>query len=199
MTPEDAYRKVWAEARAAIDHLPELKTFLPSLPQTPRFNPQTEINPAAPGVDFNPCLTQTSEAFHPLIETLIEVKQSLNWLQTYTEADGVDAHFLGRYGYIHLSGPDAPLEASDHRLFLIYLGAASYYPDHRHLPEEVYGIIAGEGVFTAEGRPARRVRAGDCVRHHSNQIHATDMQPGPLVALVGWRADDLTVDPKIVA
>ena len=198
MTPEDAYRALWREVLTVMPKLPQLQAFLPPLPKDPLFNGATP-SAAAPGLDFEACLPITIPDFRPLIETLIKVKQSLEWRQSYTEDDGVDAAFLHGYGHISLTGPDAPFQADDHRLFLIHFGPRSFYPEHQHLPAEVYGCVAGQAEFSAEGRADILAGPGDCVHHVSDQIHATRMMAQPYVALIGWRAEDLTVAPKIVA
>lgn len=196
MTPEQAYGTVWRAVYRTVPLIPALADFLPALPETPAVNSATSTS-AAPGVDLAGCRTHCLPHFFPLIDALAEARDHLDWNQTYTEADGVTSEFLQNYGYIYLTGPCAPLEAPDHRLFIAYWGVGLIYPDHNHLPAEVYAVLAGRALFRAEGRPERHAVPGDTILHEPWQMHATDMIPEPLLALIGWRADDLTVDPKI--
>lgn len=196
MTPADAYGAVWAEVHRLVPRIPALAALLPSLAMKPHFNGVT-LTPAAPGVDLAGCRELCLPEYLPLVEALVDARDQLDWKQTYSEADGVSAEFLRNYGYICLTGPGAPLEAADHRLFIAYWGPGLTYPDHNHLAEEVYAVLAGAALFRAEGRADVTVGPGDIIHHAPWQMHATDMIPGPLLALVGWRADDLAVNPKI--
>ena len=197
MNQADAYSTVWQAVRDTVPQIPDLAAFLPELPETPAFNGAEDRAPA-PGIDLVACRESCLPEYVPLIDALIAARDHLDWHQTYTEADGISREFLDSYGYVCLTGPGAPLEAPDHRLFIAYWGPGLLYPDHNHLPAELYVVLAGAAVFHAEGRAPRRVTAGDTILHDPWQMHATDMIPGPLLALIGWRSDeDLTVNPRL--
>ena len=80
---------------------------------------------------------------------------------------------------------------------IAFWGAGLKYPEHTHDPEELYAVIAGDVEFRATGRPPVQVGPGGFVHHAPRQAHATDMIPGPMLAVVGWKGENLMRFAKI--
>jgi mannose-6-phosphate isomerase-like protein (cupin superfamily) len=195
---ETAYRRLWDEAQHLIrDHLPELRTFLPPQPERPEFTPILTKD-IAPLADLAALPALTTAPYRKLVDTLIELRRHLAWTQTYSKEDGLQDGFLDRYGYICLSGPDAPLRVDDSRLFIGYWGAGLEYPMHAHAPSEIYATLAGSARFSTPGAPDRTVEPGDCVVHEPWQPHAMVFRPGPYLCLAGWLGPDLSVTPRFL-
>ena len=139
----------------------------------------------------------TSE-FSDLIEAVIDGAGHFHWRTSYSAADeGIDEDFVTRYGYFNLVSPDGPYLNSDYRVTIAFWGAGLKYPEHTHDPEELYAVIAGDVEFRATGRPPVQVGPGGFVHHAPRQAHATDMIPGPMLAVVGWKGENLMRFAKI--
>ncbi len=137
------------------------------------------------------CRDLACEATQPLVDTLVACRHGLSWQQSYTAKHGFDRSYLDHYGWINLISTEGPFFDDSLRLTIGYWGAGLHYPQHKHEPEETYCILAGQAVFHSEGLAPRLVGPGDWVHHRSFQLHAIDMQPGPLLALVPWRGNNL--------
>lgn len=133
-----------------------------------------------------------------LIETVIEGAGHFHWRSSYSPSDdGIDEDFIARYGYFNLVSPDGPYPCHDCRVTIAFWGAGLKYPEHNHDPEEMYAVVAGDVEFRAEGRAPVQVGPGGLVHHKPRQMHATDMVPGPMLAVVGWRGENLMRFAKI--
>ena len=95
------------------------------------------------------------------------------------------------------SHPPALLSGDDTRITIAFWGAGLIYPEHWHGPEELNAVVAGSARFRATGRAPRDVGVGDFVHHESNQLHATDMILGPLLAVIGWKGGELLTPPAM--
>jgi|TARA_B100001964_G_scaffold244284_1_gene325122 hypothetical protein len=137
------------------------------------------------------CLDLANSSTLPLLRALAGANQFLEWQQSYTLADGFDSHYLANYGWFNLISPDGPYRSPNVRLSFGYWNRGLYYKEHWHEPEEMYVPLAGRALFHSQGTAARECGPGDVVRHHSNQPHAIDMVPGPLLALAIWRGPNL--------
>ena len=186
-----AWDVVLAELRATLPHLPELRDFI----GRPLPGPETyrAIEPAP-----MPVLARLPEAraatkteYKPLINALIRHCERLHWIQSYNEGDGVDRKFLDNYAYLNVASEIGPFVWDGPRVMIGLWGGGITYDEHWHEPEEIYSVIGGGARFRSPGSPPRDVGPGDSVIHASNQIHATDMTPGPLLAVVAWRGDNL--------
>ena len=193
-----AYQSVLSELNLIWgEDLSELRDFCPSaLPDKEsylRFDPV-----ARPMLNhIGTCRSQTSPAFQPLVNAIIDRAPQFHWIRSYKSEHGVDADFLERYAYINLVSPAGPFVSDDTRITIAFWGAGLIYPEHWHGPEELYAVVAGSARFRATGRAPRDVGVGDFVHHESNQLHATDMILGPLLAVIGWKGGELLTPPAM--
>lgn len=186
------------------DHFPQAHAFLPEpwqnltgAPNPDGNIPRLECRPEAPQAlpmldELEACSELACDATQSLVDLLVTCRRSLRWQQSYTAGHGFDRRYLDHYGWINLIAPEGPFFDDSLRLTIGYWGAGLHYPQHTHEPEEMYCILAGQAVFHSQGQPPRHVGPGELVHHHSFQPHAIDMQPGPLLALVPWRGDNLS-------
>lgn len=140
---------------------------------------------------------KTTPAFQPLVDAIIDGAPMFHWIRSYRPEQGVGADFMQRYAYINLVSPKGPFPSEDTRITIAFWGAGLIYPEHRHEPEEMYAVIAGSARFRAAGRAPRDVGVGDFAHHESNQLHATDMVPGPLLSVIGWKGGELLTPPSM--
>ncbi len=143
------------------------------------------------------CPGLASERSLPVVQAILNASTCLQWQQSYTSEDGFDANYLHNYGWFNLISPDGPFVSSTLRISFGFWGEGLHYKEHWHEPEETYVVLAGCAVFHSEGRPSRNCRADDVIQHHSNQRHAIDMRPGPLLVMAIWRGRNLTRKPKL--
>lgn len=188
-------RKAWetilAETRATLPHLPELAAFIGrDLPGPDTYRPLEPVP--------MPVLSRLPEAramsrpeYHPLIDALAKHGPKLHWIRSYSADDGVDQYFLDNYAYLNLASEVGPFVWDGPRVMIGIWGPGLVYDEHWHEPEEIYSVIAGGAVFRSPGVAPRAVGPGDDVIHASNQVHATDMTPGPLLAVVAWKGANL--------
>jgi len=67
--------------------------------------------------------------------------------------------------------PDALEQRSDVRVAISLMALGITYPDHRHLPEEVY-IVLSEGEWRQESAPWRTPGIGGIVYNPHDIVHA---------------------------
>ncbi len=195
---EQAYQRILKELKGVWNtDLAPLRDFCPS--PLPAADAYTAIKPRArPMLDhIGAAGDHTSPALRPLVDAIIDGAPLFHWIRSYRPDDGVDEDFLQRYAYINLVSPDGPFVSADTRITIAFWGAGLIYPEHWHEPEEIYAVIAGSARFRAAGRAPRDVGVGDFVHHESNQLHATDMIPGPLLSVVGWKGGALLNPPAM--
>lgn len=185
-------------------HFPQAHSFLPAPwqrltdPAEPDGDvPRMECRPEAPQTlpmldELLACQELANDATQSLVDLLITCRHGLRWQQSYSAKQGFDRAYLDHYGWINLVSPEGPFFDDSLRLTIGYWGAGLHYPKHSHEPEEIYCILAGQAEFHSDGLPPRLVGPGDWVHHHSFQPHAIDMSPGPLLALVPWRGQNLS-------
>jgi len=133
----------------------------------------------------------------PLVEAILAAKDILYWQQSYSVSDGFDDDYLNRYGWFNLISPDGVFVSDDLRVSVGYWGEGLYYKEHWHEPEEIYLVLSGAATFISQGRAPRACSVGDTVFHESNQPHAIDMTPGPLLAMSFWRGNSLLAKPGL--
>lgn len=199
MTPAEANRAILSALKDASPHLVPLFDFLPG--PLPAPEPLREIKPMhRPAADLLPiCRAATTPAFAPLVEAIIQGAPALHWIRSYSEADGMSAAFMNGYAYVNLISPEGPFLSDDYRLCIGFWAEGLDYHEHWHEPEETYAVIAGDVTFHAKGRAPRRARPGDTVHHPSNLPHATIMDRGPMLAVIGWKGGALMRRPEIAA
>ena len=193
-----AYERLLAACAGAFEGpLAELATFTPgALPGPDRYVDWAPVE--KPVIHhLHHSLTCTTPALREVAAAIVEGAPHFHWLTSYREEDGVSADFMERYGYFNLVTPEGPFLCDDYRLTVAFWGAGLIYPEHWHEPEEMYSVVAGAARFRAAGRAARDVGVGEFVEHGSNQIHATDMIPGPLLSVICWRGGNIMKFPEM--
>ena len=139
---------------------------------------------------------KTSAASTPLLAALQALAAHLEWRHTYSEAE-VGRHFLDRYGWFELAGPEGHFVTQDIRITVGYWGPGLHYARHQHTPEELYTVIAGSAIFHSDGEADATLGPGGVRYHASNQPHAMTTTDQPLLALVFWRGVGLADPPRM--
>lgn len=119
------------------------------------------------------------------------------------------AHLPWRYGYdsrpdapgledrmawAELIGPKAPIVSNVVGFGLTLIGPRTYYRPHRHPAVELYAVVTGTALWTADGVTAVRP-PGSFILHPENVVHAMQTQNEPLLAVYSWTGD--IVSPSV--
>lgn len=190
--------RIVEETRFLVEKsLPEVRAFVgDSLSKD--FELQVPVPKTLPIVaHVSSVVARPDDVTAPLVEAIIAARDVVEWQQSYSQADGFDEDYLARYGWFNLVSPDGPFVSDTLRVSVGYWGEGLYYKEHWHEPEEFYLVLSGAATFISEGRAPRACKAGETVFHESNQPHAIDMTPGPLLAMAFWRGNKLVAKPGL--
>ncbi len=132
----------------------------------------------------------------PLLSALQALAPHLEWRHTYS-ADEVGQHFLDRFGWFELAGPDGHFITHQTRITVGYWGAGLHYGRHEHDAEELYTVVSGHGTFHLDDAPDLELGPGDTRFHPSNQPHALTTTDSPILTLVFWRGEGLGDNPRL--
>ncbi|MEH6630303.1 MAG: dimethylsulfonioproprionate lyase family protein [Halopseudomonas aestusnigri] len=88
-----------------------------------------------------------------------------------------------------LIGPNGLEQRDDVMIGLTIMGPQTLYPNHQHLPEEIYRVLS-EGEWRQNDGPWHEPGLGGTVYNLSNIVHAFRSKSRPLCAIwCLWRAD----------
>lgn len=127
-----------------------------------------------------------------LLETFVRHRSRLRWEQSYKKEDGVvsDA-MLAAYGFVEILGKQGPFVSNAIRAGIGIYGPNIEYPMHRHQPEEIYVVLAGEADFMIGAADGIRKTAGDVVLMKSNTPHGFRTTDEAFVIFYLWQGGDL--------
>ena len=128
----------------------------------------------------------TESASHAILDH----HEYLHWRQSY-DSQAMPPGWDKGYGWFNIVSPEGPFRDDSVRVSVGVWMKGLEYPPHRHPPEEVYLILAGEGDFWHEGGETRRCRAGDRFHNRPGQLHSLSMLESPLMAAAFWFGDRL--------
>ncbi len=151
---------------------------------------QPPSHSSLPVQSWLPRLASGAGSFADLACCLGRAAASLDWRQTYTEAQ-VGTQFLCNYGYAEIVGATAPLRGDRLACGFLLLGPDTLYPRHRHEAEEIYVPLSGIAQWL-QGDDHWRSRSPGAIIHHArHEWHAMQTFGEPLLALYLWLSDDL--------
>ena len=120
------------------------------------------------------------------VEAIRRASPHAHWRETY-KGTAIGDDFMARFGCYCLIGPDAPWTSDEMYGFFVYMPAGLWYPWHEHPAEEMYLVLAGEGLFFKEGAEPRRLGPGEAAFHGGSVPHALLTEEKPVLAYVIWR------------
>ncbi|MGX9357473.1 dimethylsulfonioproprionate lyase family protein [Roseobacteraceae bacterium S113] len=126
------------------------------------------------------------DATHPLAAAFLAASPDAQWRETYKDTD-IGADFMARFGCYCLIGPGGPRTSDQMHAYVVYMPPHLRYPAHHHPAEELYFVLAGEGLFSKDGHAPQALGQGAHMFHASNQWHALETRDHPVMALVLWR------------
>ena len=96
--------------------------------------------------------------------------------------------------WAELIGPKAPILSDAVGFGLTLIGPRTHYRPHRHPAVELYAVIAGTAIWTADGIAAPKP-PGSFILHPENVVHAMQTGDEPLLAVYSWTGD--IVSPSV--
>jgi quercetin dioxygenase-like cupin family protein len=119
-----------------------------------------------------------------LYEALAARRYGLKWEQSYTRDDEwITEAMLEGYAWTDVIGVHGPFVSEGVRAAFGVWGPRIVYPAHYHAFEELYIVLAGNGVFRLDGEPVRHAASGDVVHIPSRKVHGFSTADEPLVLL----------------
>lgn len=98
--------------------------------------------------------------------------------------------------WAELVGPAAPIKSDKVGFGLTAIGPHTHYLAHMHPAVELYKVVLGTALWTAEGKASERL-PGTFILHPSNVVHAMRTGEQALLAIYSWTGD--IVSPSIYA
>ncbi len=122
----------------------------------------------------------------PLAKAFYDAAPDAHWLEPYS-SNMIGEDFVQRFGCYCVIGESGAWLSDELSAYVVAMPAGLHYPWHHHPAEEMYYVLAGEGIFMREGEPDEVLKPGGCVVHASNQPHALETTHQPIMAYVLWR------------
>ena len=184
------------ETRGLVAAEPLLRDHIGTLEAIARQEPQTGPPRALPVCERLESLrSRDVPATSAACRAILDHHGNLHWRQSY-DSRTMPPGWDNGYGWFNIASPEGPFHADSIRVSAGVWLEGLEYPPHRHPPEEVYFILAGEADFWHEGGKIRRCRAGDRFHNRPGQLHSLSMRESPLMALAFWFGDRLT-EPSV--
>ncbi|MCU9847358.1 dimethylsulfonioproprionate lyase family protein [Defluviimonas sp. WL0024] len=185
MSARDLWPAVLAHLRGCDAPAAEFLDGLPREPQE-RPAPPPAGGFARPVPDELDRLADTAPAETRALCAAISAEAArLSWRSSYTTAD-VGAFATG-YAWAPIAAPDGPLVIPSGLVCIMHIGPRLHYPPHRHEPEELYAVLAGNAVFSSDRSPRTRLGPG-ALRHHAPyETHSMDTDDSAALVLALWK------------
>ena len=116
-----------------------------------------------------------------------QAAELLIWSQNdaYTE-ERLGIRFMKNYVFGLLTGPDALFAREAPPSGFLLLGAQTEYPEHSHLPREIYLVLTPDIKWHLDEKNWFSVAPGDVIYHEQNQSHAMRTHSSPMLAFAAW-------------
>lgn len=126
-----------------------------------------------------------------IVRSLAEVGSELRWQQTYSKHD-LGHHFLDRYAWVMLLGPDAPVTSNSLLVGFLLLGPDIEYPVHKHSAEEIYVVVSGTASWKIGDEDWQLKIPGSIIHNPPWQLHGMRTDQGePLLLAFMWNSGTL--------
>jgi len=131
-----------------------------------------------------------------LVEKIQETYQEQHWRQPY-KIDDFDIDFFNNTAWFPIADVDGPVLYSGGLMEIMLLGPNITYPNHKHSPEELYVVLAGQVWWNAEGQSVCWKHAGEVIHHRPNVVHSLKSGDEAVLILNLWRGGSFEM-PEIV-
>ncbi len=152
--------------------------------------PRPRSESSLPVLSWLPRIAESAGSFAGLASCLCRAAASLDWRQSYSEAQ-VGAQFLRNYGFAEIVGLGAAVRSERLACGFLLLGPDTLYPRHRHEAQEIYVPVSGTAQWLQGDERWRSRPPGAIIHHACHEWHAMQTSGEPLLALYLWQSDDL--------
>ncbi|OAM91408.1 dimethylsulfonioproprionate lyase family protein [Termitidicoccus mucosus] len=121
------------------------------------------------------------------LAAFLPLGEALPWRYGYTPRPDLPG-LESRMAWAELVGPEAPFHSDRVCLGLTFIGPRVRYPEHAHPAVEVYFVLSGTALWTADGVTHPRP-PGSFILHPSNVVHVMETRDEPLLAAYTWSGD----------
>ena len=171
-----------------------LKSF-PDVELLPTINLEPSILPITNRI---PSVGDASVSTSDLVAAIKKCYLAQSWRQPYRIED-FGSELFNNTAWFPIADVNGPIVYSSGLLEVMLMGSGVTYPRHKHSPEELYIVLAGEIWWETENvksSPAWK-HAGDAIHHPPNQIHAVTAGDEPALILNLWRGGSFEM-PEII-
>lgn len=120
------------------------------------------------------------------VRKIQETYLNQQWRQPY-KVDDFGVEFFDGAAWFPIADADGPNVYSDGLMEVMLLGGNVTYPNHKHTPEELYIVLAGQVWWESEDNQACWKYAGDVIHHLPNVVHSIKAGAEPVLLLNLWR------------
>ena len=139
-----------------------------------------------PVVSSTLCVGSAAPSTLSVVQKIQETYLSQQWRQPYRVEDfGVE--FFNGTAWFPIADVNGPIVYSEGLMEVMLLDADITYPSHRHTPEELYIVLAGQVWWDSEDNQACWRYAGDVIHHRPNVVHSIKAGAEPVLVLNLWR------------
>ena len=150
-----------------------LDSGLPATPRAKQSNPLSDVlQQVADTVDDLPV------ALQPLVNAILDLTDYLIWYKRQAPLP----EFMQGHANADIIGPKGLVVRDDILVGITLMRPELIYPDHHHLPEEIY-IVLSEGLWRQNDRPWHSPGPGGYIYNPADIIHAMKSVDRPLFAL----------------
>ena len=128
-----------------------------------------------------------------VVRVLGETAVNLHWIEHTDDYAGEE--FAKNFAYVQLVGPlvegvqRSPYFSDKIRLGFSLQAPHIFYPPHKHKAVELYGILAGEGLWQYGEGVFEKRPSGTLIRHPSYLWHAMKTEAEPMLTVYAWFGD----------
>ncbi len=121
-----------------------------------------------------------------IVQAVQQSYRDQQWRQPYQE-DELGSEFFHGTAWFPIADVEGPILYSRGLMEIMLMGPKVTYPNHKHSPEELYLILAGQVWWETEGKQARWKYAGDVMHHRPHAVHSITAGDEAVLILSLWR------------
>ncbi len=155
----------------------------PALNQLPSTDLRPSVLPIASSV-LN--VGKIAPSTFDIVRMIQVTYQDQQWRQPY-QIDDFGLEFFNGTAWFPIADVEGPIVYSNGLMEVMLLDSRITYPSHKHSPEELYVILAGEILWQSEHNEACWKGAGDVIHHLPHVTHSIKAGDEPVLILNLWR------------
>lgn len=131
-----------------------------------------------------------------IVEVIQYTYMNQQWRQPYQVSD-FGLEFFNCSAWFPIADVKGPIVYSKGLMEVMLLDSKVVYPSHKHSPEELYIVLAGQVWWQSENEKACWKYAGEVIHHRANIVHSIEAGNEPVLILNLWRGGSFEI-PVII-